>query len=107
MGAHARLGPSNARWPGCPGSVREEARYPDMPGEAAIDGTGSHELLEMCLKNGVSADAYDGQIIGTNHPDNPGGWMVDIDRIKRVNMCLDYIDRRVNELKAQFHHHSA
>jgi len=100
---HARLGCSNNRWPECAGSVREEERYPDIAGEAAIDGTGSHLLLEMCLQNNVSAAQYDQQIIGANHPDNPNGWMVDPARIKRVQMCLDYVKRRVNELKQQFH----
>jgi len=99
---HARLGPSNARWPNCPGSVREEERYPDVSGEAAIDGTGSHLLLELCLQNNVPAAQYDQQIIGANHPDNMNGWMVAPDRIKRVQMALDYITRRVVELKEQF-----
>lgn len=99
---HARLGPSNHRWPNCPGSVREEERYPDIPGEAAIDGTGSHILLELCLQNNVPAAQYDMQIIGVNHPDNPNGWMVAPDRIERVQMALDYITRRVKELKEMF-----
>lgn len=100
--AHARLGPSNARWPHCPGSVREEANYPDIAGAAAIDGTGSHLLLEMCLKNNVEAIQYDQQIIGANHPENPAGWLVDPERAKRVQMCLNYVERRVNELKADY-----
>lgn len=100
--AHARLGPSNHRWPKCPGSIRVEAEYPDVSGEAAIDGTGSHLLLEMCLDNAVRAEAYDGQIIGVNHPDKLGGWLVSIDRIERVQMCLDYISRRYRELSEQF-----
>lgn len=99
--AHARLGPSNHRWPHCPGSVREEANYPDIPGESAIDGTGSHLLLEMCLENNVPAIQYDQQIIGANHPEKPSGWLVGIERVNRVQMCLDYITRRVNELKEQ------
>lgn len=101
-GKHARLGPSNKRWPHCAGSVREEERYPDIAGEAAIDGTGSHLLLELCMKNNVRADQYDQQIIGVNHEDNPNGWMVDVARIKRVQMALDYIQRRVIELKDMF-----
>lgn len=101
---HARLGPSNHRWPHCPGSIREEANYPDVPGEAAIDGTGSHLLLEYCMKHGVPASAYDGQIIGANHKDNINGWMIHQDRIERVQMCLDYITRRVNELEAEYPH---
>lgn len=100
--AHARLGPSNHRWPYCPGSVREEAKYPDIPGAAAIDGTGSHLLLEMCLLNGVRAEAYDGQIIGTGHHDEPNGWLVSKERIDRVQMCLDYVNRRYQELQQQF-----
>lgn len=103
MNKHARLGPSNARWPNCPGSVREEANYPDVAGKAAIDGTGSHELLELCLNNNVRAEAYDRQIIATNHHDNPNGWLVDLDRIERVQMCLDYVTRRVKELKEIYH----
>lgn len=103
MSGHARLGPSNHRWPHCPGSVREEANYPDTSGEAAIDGTGSHLLLEMCLENNVMAMQYDQQIIGTNHPDHSSGWLVGIERVNRVQMCLDYIQRRVTELKAEHH----
>jgi len=102
MGNHARLGPSNARWPKCPGSVREEERYPDISGEAAIDGTGSHLLLEMCLENNVPTMQYDQQIIGANHPDNTNGWLVDPARAARVQMALDYIKRRVDELKAAY-----
>jgi hypothetical protein len=102
MTGHARLGPSNHRWPNCPGSVREEANYTDVAGEAAIDGTGSHLLLEMCLENNVPAIQYDMQIIGANHPDNRGGWLVDIGRCQRVQMCLDYVQRRVSELKEEF-----
>ena len=101
MGGHARLGPSNHRWPHCPGSIREEANYTDVSGEAAIDGTGSHLLLEMCLDNNVLAIQYDQQIIGANHPDNTSGWLVGIDRCERVQMCLDYVQRRAMELKEE------
>ena len=102
MSGHARLGPSNLRWPHCPGSIREEEPYPDIAGAAAIDGTGSHLLLEECLLNGVRAEAYDGQIIGVNHPDNPMGWLVSIDRIERVQQGLDYVSRRHAELTAEY-----
>jgi hypothetical protein len=82
--------------------VREEAAYPDVAGDAAIDGTGSHLLLELCLQNGCRAEVYDGQIIGVNHPDQPMGWMVHEDRIKRVQMCLDYVMRRSRELRDMY-----
>ena len=102
MGTHARLSPSNARWPLCAGSVREEEGYEDIAGEAAIDGTGSHLLLEMCLDNSVPAIVYDGQVIGANHEDQPNGWLVAPDRIDRVQICLDYIARRVKELERAY-----
>ena len=102
MTGHARLGPSNNRWPNCPGSVREEANYPDIAGEAAIDGTGTHLLLEMCLENNVPAIQYDQQIIGANHPDHTSGWLVGIERINRAQMGLDYVTRRVAELKSEY-----
>lgn len=95
---HARLSPSNLRWPKCPGSIREEAAYPDVAGEAAIDGTGSHLLLEKCLTEDVTPEFYDGKIIGANHHDKPSGWLVSQDRIERVQMCIDYINRRRKEL---------
>lgn len=100
--SHARLSPSNHRWVHCPGSVREEQNYVDVAGAAAIDGTGSHLLLEMCLENGVRVETYIGQIIGVNHPDSPMGWMVHADRADRVQMCLDYVARRHAELSAQY-----
>ena len=102
MTDHARLSPSNHRWPHCSGSVREEAVYPDIAGDAAIDGTGSHVLLEMSLVNGVDASYYDKLIIGDNHADKPLGWLIDIERCNRVQICLDYVVRRNNELKKLF-----
>lgn len=102
MSNHARLGPSNHRWPHCPGSVREEAAYPDIAGESAIDGTGSHLLLELCLNHGEKADFFIDSLIGVNDPEKPGGWMVDAERAARVQMCLDYIDRRVAELETEY-----
>jgi hypothetical protein len=104
MAEHARLGCSNPRWEPCPGSIREEAKYPNISSEAAKDGTGSHLLLEMCLKNGVQANQYAGQTIGVGDPDSPQklGWFVDADRIKRVQVCLDYVETRMNALRDQF-----
>ena len=102
MSNHERLGPSNARWVHCPGSVREEAGYEDVASAAAIDGTGSHELLELCLVNGVRAESYLGHIIAPNHHDCPLGWMVADDRILRVQQCLDYVSRRHGELMLQY-----
>lgn len=102
MTAHAKLSPSNLRWPKCPGSIREEAPYPDVAGEAAIDGTGSHLLLEIALTEGKAAFEYVGTTIGEGDEERPLGWFVDEDRAARVQMGIDYVARRYNELTAQY-----
>jgi len=102
---HARLSPSNHRWVYCPGSIREESKYPDISGEAAIDGTGSHLLLERCLQDNRDASFYlykSHGPLGLNHPDKRSGWKVDKERADRVQTCLDYIERRKKELSEQF-----
>ena len=102
MGEHARLSPSNERWPKCPGSAREEAAYPDIPSAAAVEGTGTHELLHMCIDEGTDAGELIGVLIGVDHPDRPTGWTVCSERSSRVQVCLSYIKRRVAELQSQF-----
>jgi len=101
---HARLGCSSPLWRFCPGSVRENAKYPNISNPAAADGTASHLLLELCMVNGVRAEQYLGQVIGIGHPDSSGlmGWFVESDRVARVQMGLDYIFKRVEELKKTY-----
>jgi hypothetical protein len=78
----------------CPGSIREEAKYPEQDsGPAAIDGTHSHTLLERCIKDGVDARTF----IGQNLFDHEGQFKVDKDRAARVDLALDYIrDQSMN-----------
>lgn len=99
---HARLSPSNIRWVKCSGSVREEAGYEDTASAAALDGTGSHLLLELCLQNKCEAIAFDREVIGLDHPENPLGWFISLDRIERVQKCLDYIQERTKFLKETY-----
>jgi len=100
MSTHAQLSPSKrSRWALCPGSIREEAKYPDTgSGPAAVDGTHSHTLLEMCLKEGRPAHSYVGQLI----TDHDGSFHVDADRAARVQSALDYIEKRVGEEATPF-----
>ena len=97
MTAHAMLSPSKrSRWALCPGSVREEAKYPDTgSGPAAADGTRSHKLLEHCIKNGLS-DPMDQ--VGETFTDHEGTFKVDADRAARVKSAIEYIDQRKTEL---------
>ena len=90
------LSPSKrSRWALCPGSIREEAKYPDTgSGPAAADGTHSHTLLETCIKFDTTAHFYVGQLM----TDHEGTFVVDAGRADRVQTALDYIDQRKTEL---------
>ena len=93
MSAHAMLSPSKrSRWALCPGSIREEAKYPDEgSGPAAIDGTHSHTLLEHCIKVGLT-DPMDQ--VGETFTDHEGTFKVDADRAARVKTAIEYIRER-------------
>jgi len=96
MTTHAKLSPSKrTRWAVCPGSVREEAKYPEIgSGDAAIDGTHSHTLLEFCIHNGlIDPITQSGEVFA----DHEGGFKVDADRANRVKVAVDYIKQRVAE----------
>lgn len=95
MSAHAQLSPSKRnRWALCPGSIREEAKYPEQSGgAAAIDGTHTHTLLEVCLKENDGASFY----IGAEMEDHEGKFVVDKERAARVQVALEYI-RQVKNL---------
>ena len=96
--AHAKLSPSKAaRWMACPGSVREEARYPDEPaGPAAADGTHSHTLLEHCIKNGLADPTA---MVGVKMKDHEGEFTVDADRAARVKVAVDYVRERSKDMR--------
>jgi len=102
MTQHARLSPSDHAWVHCPGKIREASGYVDVISPAAIDGTGSHELLERCLVEGKRAEEFIGDTVGVGHEDMPMGWFVDIMRAERVQLCLDYVQRRITELSDEF-----
>jgi len=87
---HAKLSPSKrSRWALCPGSIREEAKYPDTgSGPAAADGTHSHTLLEHCIKNDLSDPMNQ---VGETFTDHEGTFKVDADRAARVKTAIEYI----------------
>jgi hypothetical protein len=95
MPAHAQLSPSKrSRWALCPGSIREEAKYPEQDSNpAAVDGTHTHTLLEKCIKDGKDAASYVGLLL----TDHEGEFLVDGPRAARVQVALDYIAKRVAE----------
>lgn len=88
MTTHTKLSPSSAhRWTRCPGSVREELKYPDNSGPAALDGTRTHALLEMCLVTGMDPEL----MVGMTTSDDDGSYTIDADRAKRVKVAVDHV----------------
>jgi hypothetical protein len=87
---HAKLSPSKrSRWALCPGSIREEAKYPDTgSGPAAADGTHSHTLLEHCINTFLSDPM---EQVGETFTDHEGTFVVDADRAARVKVAVNYI----------------
>lgn len=96
MSTHAQLSPSKRhRWALCPGSIREEAKYPDeRSGAAAIDGTHSHTLLEHCIKAGLADPT---SMVGVKMKDDDGEFVIDADRAVRVKSAIEYVKSRVAE----------
>ena len=95
MSTHANLSPSKRhRWGLCPGSIREEAKYPeDRSGPAAIDGTHTHTLLEFCLSGPWEPE----ELVGQTMQDDDGKFLIDDERAQRVKIATDYVKQRVAE----------
>lgn len=97
MSTHAQLSPSKAhRWTVCPGSIREEAKYPDVTGQAAVDGTHSHTLLERSLIENRDPMTFVDEMLS----DHEGQFIVDKERATRVAVAYSHIQHRVKELDA-------
>lgn len=96
MSTHAQLSPSKRhRWAVCPGSVREEAKFPEQDsGPAAVDGTHSHTLLEHCIKAKFADPTL---MVGVRLRDHEGEFVVDNDRAERVKVAIEYVKTRVAE----------
>lgn len=93
---HSKLSPSRRhRWALCPGSIREEAKFPeDHSSDAAIDGTRSHMLLEHCITAGLIDPTL---MVGVEMTDEAGMFTIGVDRAARVKVAIDYVQSRVAE----------
>jgi hypothetical protein len=102
VSTHAQLSPSKRnRWALCPGSIREEVKYPEQDsGPAAVDGTHSHTLLEYCIQNNRFIDPM--TQVGAKFEDHEGDFVVDAGRAERVKIAVDYITKRVAEESTPF-----
>lgn len=97
--AHARLSPSAAkRWMACPGSVREEAKFPDSSSSFADEGTAAHELAQHCLEKSADADAYEGFFVNLTEskpinakPLGERSVRIDAEMVDGVQVYLDHV----------------
>ena len=94
MTTHSKLSPSKrTQWKLCPGSVREQLKYPDTgSGPAAVDGTHTHSLLDTCVKNDL-CDPF--TYVGQTLKDHDGEFTVDAERAGRVKHAIEYVKMRV------------
>ncbi len=91
--SHEKLSPSKSmRWRKCPGSPREEAKYPDeRSGAAAIDGTHTHTFLTKCIETPFFPPSA---WVGQEMEDHDGKFVIDADRAERVQFALNIIATR-------------
>lgn len=91
--AHDEFSPSRRlRFKYCPGSIREESKYPEGPsGPAAVDGTHTHTLLEKCVKNAMVSPLH---FVGDTLEDHEGKFVVDVERANRVAVAVNYLRQR-------------
>lgn len=86
MTAHAKLSASSsARWLNCPGSVNASANLPNPSSQFALEGSGAHELGEICLKTGSDTLLFLGRKLPETH------WEVDEDMVHYIQEYVDYV----------------
>ena len=93
---HSRLSPSSAhRWSRCPGSVKAEEGYENTSSPNAIDGTRTHAVCEYALLHDH------GLHVGSEFTDteNNDTFVLDQERLDRVQQYVDYVDRRIAHLE--------
>ena len=63
MSEHSRLFPPSgaSRWMNCTASADAVTRYADEPGEAAMEGTAQHWLVQQCLEQGIEPKMFLGR----------------------------------------------
>lgn len=94
---HAARGPSGAASRRlCAGKAKAERGLPDVPNKAGIDGTQSHYFLNHCIKQYLASPH---EFVGTKLIDPQcGEFTVDRERATRVAVCIDYVDRRIQDM---------
>ena len=99
MIAHSHIGASSShRWMACPGSINLSQGIPRKSSVFAMEGTAAHRLAEMCLRDGLPAEDFNGIAILVDGR----GFPVDEGMVDAVQVYLDAIfaDRRPGDVIA-------
>lgn len=99
---HARLGPSGADgWFNCAvfPSMTELYGDDDSSSFAAEEGTGAHQLLEMCLETKTRPGGYKGHVLNETSA-YPDGFPVDDEMIGPMEAAVDVIEGEFERMKA-------
>jgi len=89
MSTHEKLSPSGRhKFKNCPGSVREEAKWPNTSSMSSIDGTHTHTVIEHSVKDGL-VDPF--MYLGTVMKDHEGSFLIDSARCERAKFTIDYV----------------
>lgn len=87
--AHATHGASSCkRWWLCPGSIRLSEGIPRFSSKYADEGTAAHEVAEMCMRQGRSAEEFIGRFIAVR--DNK--FEVTEEMASAVQVYVDYLN---------------
>tara|TARA_R110000850_G_scaffold52548_1_gene126907 strand:- start:1156 stop:2637 length:1482 start_codon:yes stop_codon:yes gene_type:complete len=100
MAQHSDLGPSaTSRWMNCPGSINACKDYPRETNVYAAQGTAAHEVGEKCLKKGVDASDWAGEVMEVEGMT----FTVDREMIAGVQLYLDVVRNDAEKMKAKIH----
>ncbi len=84
--------PSSAkRWMNCTASPHAVQRYKDEPGEAAMEGTAFHWLLENCLVDGSDPAALMGRTLTVTEGQTTREFLIDKDMIADARLVASAI----------------
>ncbi len=92
MSEHSRLFPPSgaSRWMNCSASAEAVTRYADEPGEAAMEGTAVHWLVQQCLEQGIDAKLFLGRTISVQQGRVERKFVVTRDIATNVQMDVDF-----------------
>lgn len=107
--AHAVLGASSShRWMECPGSIGLSEGLENIQTEFAREGSAAHQVAEDCLKQGVDAEHFEGEMVaGYEGTEEFAPLYVTEDMYTAVQLYLDTVRNEYDEAMADWTWHGS